>query len=270
MYLDGYLRRIGYGGSREPTLETLRGIVFAHVCSIPFENLDVLLGRGVSLAPGDVERKLVLEGRGGYCFEQNSLLLEVLKELGFAVTPMSARVRLKAPREVVPPRTHLFLRVEIEGVPWLADVGIGGLNPTAPLRLDLFDAEQHTSHETWRIVREQGQPGPRYFQQVLLGAEWGDLTEFTLEEMPPIDREIGNWWTSGHPQSKFRKMLFVGKARPDGTRIAIRDREFTHRRGPEILERIVLENSRQLLEILAGRFDLHLPEQTEIPPADLS
>src|SRR5918993_759721 len=95
MYLNAYLARIRYTGPREPTLDTLRGIVLGHATSIPFENLDVLLGRGVSLADQDVEQKLVRDRRGGYCFEQNSLLLRALSALGFAATPLSARVRLQ-------------------------------------------------------------------------------------------------------------------------------------------------------------------------------
>lgn len=265
MDLEKYFQRIGYEGSREANLETLRGIVFEHVCSIPFENLDVLLDRGVSLAPGDVERKLVHYGRGGYCFEQNSLLLEVLTALGFAVKPLSARVRLSAPREIMPPRTHLFLRVDLDGVPWLADVGIGGLSPTGPIRLDVMEVEQTTPHESRRIIQEGGNPYPRYFQQAWLGTHWGDVNEFTLEEMPPIDREIGNWWTSTHPQSRFRQSMMVGKAERDGTRVSILDREFTHRRGAEVLERFGLSDSEHALKVLAERFGLHLPKRTEIP-----
>lgn len=207
MDLDAYLARVRYAGPREPTLAALRQLVLHHACAIPFENLDVLLGRGVSLADADVERKLVRERRGGYCFEQNSLLLRALTALGFAAAPLSARVRLKAPREFVPPRTHLFLRVDIDGAPWLADVGIGGLSPTAPVRLDLLDAEQPAPHEPRRIVREPGEPSPRYFHQARLGDAWADVYEFTLEEMPAIDREVGNWWTSTSPQSKFRQNL---------------------------------------------------------------
>src|SRR3982751_885916 len=110
--LDAYFARIGYAGSRAPTLDTLHAILAAHVRTIPFENLDVLLGRGISLAPADIERKLVRDRRGGYCFEQNGLLLMVLTALGFRATPRSARVRLRHPRDSTPPRTHLFLRVE--------------------------------------------------------------------------------------------------------------------------------------------------------------
>lgn len=264
MDLDAYLSRIRYTGPREPTLDALRGLLLAHACAVPFENLDVLLGRGVSLADADVERKLVRDRRGGYCFEQNSLFLRVLIAFGFTAAPLSARVRIKAPRDFTPPRTHLFVGVTIDGVPWLADVGVGGLSPTAPVRLDLLDQEQPTPHEPRRIVREERSPTPRYFHQAKLGDAWADVYELTLEEMPVIDREVGNWWTSTSPQSKFRQNLMVAIARPDGTRVSILNREFTHRRGAEVLERFEFADRGQLLAVLAERFGLHLPADTPL------
>ncbi len=262
MNLDAYLVRIGHTGSREPTLAVLRQIILAHSCSIPFENVDVLLGRGVSLADADVERKLVEDRRGGYCFEQNSLLLRALTSLGFSVTPLSARVRLKAARDVVPQRTHLFLSVTIGGVPWLADTGVGGLSPTGPFRLDLLDHEQSTPHESRRIVREDGEPLPRHFHQAKVGDAWADVYEFTLEEMPVIDREVGNWWVSTHPSSRFRQNLVVAMAAPDGTRMSVLNREFTHRRGAEVLERFEFSGERHLVNVLEERFGIRLPSDT--------
>ena len=144
--LDAYFARLGLDGPRPPTLATLSAIVLAHIRAIPFENLDVLLGRGIDLDPAAVEHKLVHARRGGYCFEHNSHLLHVLGALGFAVTPLSARVRVNRARDDTPPRTHVLVRVDLDGTPWLADVGVGGLSPTAPLRLDP-EAEQATPHE---------------------------------------------------------------------------------------------------------------------------
>lgn len=262
MNIDDYFKRIGYTGAAKPTIDVLRDIILAHACSIPFENLDVLLGRGISLDHDCVDRKLIHDQRGGYCFEQNSLLLRVLEAIGFSVTPLSARVRVKLPRDVITPRTHLFLRVELDGVPWLADVGVGGLSPTGPFRLDLLEVEQQTPHESRRVVREDRQPSPRYFHQARFGDQWVDVHEFTLEEMPPIDREQGNWWTSTHPNSKFRQNLFAGLSRPDGTRISILNREFTHRHGARVLEQFEIADPEQLLSILGERFGLRFPAGT--------
>src|SRR6185436_14106773 len=104
--------------------------------------------------------------------------------IGFEATPLSARVRFERPRGIIPPRTHLFVRVEIDGQSWLADVGIGALSLTGALRLHVGDP-QSTPHEPRRIVRE----GALWLHQVRFGLEWYDVCEFTLEAMPPIDRE---------------------------------------------------------------------------------
>jgi N-hydroxyarylamine O-acetyltransferase len=251
--LDAYFRRIGYSGSREPSLATVNSLVCAHVQSIPFENLDVLLGRPISLDPASLERKLIHERRGGYCFEQNGLLLLVLEALGFTVTPLSARVRWQRPRDFIPPRTHLFARVEIEGVSWLADVGCGSMSPSAALRLAL-DIEQPTPHETRRLVKE----GTMYFQQVHLANEWHQVTEFTLEEMPPIDCELANWYTSTHPQSMFKNNLLVARAAPAGRRVTLLGQKFTQRDATGLADTRTLGSKAELLQVLAEHFDLHL------------
>src|SRR4051812_2008631 len=91
--LDAYFRRIGYSGSRTPTFEVLAAIHERHVRTIPFENLDILLGRDIRIDLASVSRKLVHDQRGGYCFEQNTLFAGVLRALGFVVRPLIARVR---------------------------------------------------------------------------------------------------------------------------------------------------------------------------------
>jgi hypothetical protein len=141
--LDAYFSRIAYRASREPTLATLHAITAAHAAAIPFENLDVLLARPIHLDAETLQRKLVHERRGGYCFEQNGLLLLILQALGFQVVPISARARHQIPRDVVPPRTHVFLRVDLDDGSWLVDVGLGNLSLTSAIRLELV-SEQST------------------------------------------------------------------------------------------------------------------------------
>ena len=259
--LDAYFARTGYTGARAPTLETLHAIAWHHATSIPFENLDVLLGRDINLDPAAVERKLVREKRGGYCFEQNSLLLHVLGALGYRVTPLSARVRIQRPRDFTPPRTHLFVRVELAGEPWIVDAGIGSLSLTSAIRFAL-DVEQATPHDTRRLIQEGG----RYFHQVKLGDEWADVCEFTGEEMLPIDRELANWWTSTNPESKFRQNLMAGRAGADGLRRTILNREFTVRRRADVLEKREIADADELLALLAQHFDLNFSAGTRFGP----
>lgn len=257
--LDAYFARIGYTGSREPSLATLSAIQFRHACSIPFENLDVLLKRGIALELDALQRKLVTERRGGYCFEQNWLLLHVLRELGFRATPLAARVRFRQPRDFVPPRTHIFVRVDLDSEQWLADVGVGGLSPTAPIRF-VPDLEQESPHEPRRIVRENG----RFYHQVRLAGVWEDVCEFTGEEMYAIDREVGNWWTSTNPSSRFAQNIMAAIANADGTRFVLENRSFLHRQASDgqILESIEIGGSSQLLDLLHRRYGLAIPAGT--------
>lgn len=266
--LDAYFARIGYIGPREASLPTLNQIALGHAQAIPFENLDVISGRGVSLDLASVQQKLVESRRGGYCFEQNGLLLQVLLAMGFDAQPISARVRIGRTRDMTPPRTHLFVRVEIEGESWLADVGVGGLSATTALRLEL-NVPQRTPHETRRIIHENGV----YYHQALLGDDWTDVSEFTLEVMPPIDREVANWYTSMHPQSHFRDRLMVARAASEGRRMTMLNTEFSVRDAEGKAVKRELHTKGELLEVLEEEFGLKLdPEVRFIVPelADLT
>lgn len=258
MDLDAYFERIGYSGPTPPTVDTLHALAGAHAQAIPFENVDVLLGRGVHLADEAVETKLIGAGRGGYCFEQNTLMMRALTQLGYAVRPLSARVRQGRPRDVIPPRTHVFLEVTVDGAPWMVDVGVGGFSLTSALRMDTEDA-QPTPHETRRLVRD----GERWLHQVSLGETWMDLSEYTGEEMPAIDREIGNWFTSTHPASRFRTTLMVGLARPDGGRLTLLNRELTERTREGVVHTTIADHD-ALVALLAGRFGIAVPEGARI------
>ena len=262
MDLAAYFQRIGYSGQYEPSFALLSALTEAHSQAIPFENLDVLLGRPISLAPEALFQKLVVDGRGGYCFEQNGLFLEVLRELGFQVAPLSARVRLQRPRDFTPPRTHVFLRVELDGESWLTDVGVGGLSLTSPLRLTV-GAEQTTRHEPRRITQE----GTRLFHQVRLGADWQDVCEFTLEEMPPIDRVLANWYTSAHPESHFKNRLIVARAAPEGQRVSILNDEFTLRDRDGVATTQRMASPTELLAVLLKHFGLSFPADTRFGQA---
>lgn len=261
--LDAYFARIGYRGPRTPTLETLNALSIAHVQTIPFENLDVLLGRPIDLDPRALERKLVHDRRGGYCFEQNSLFLHVLTSLGFDAHPLSARVRYQRPRDYTPARTHVLVRIELDES-WLADVGVGGMSLTAALRL-ADPGPQATPHEPRRLVRDNG----LLFHQVQLGDTWHDLYELTLEEMPPIDRIVANWYTSTHPDSHFKTRLTVARALPDGGRLTILNRELTVRRRDGSTDRHLIASPDELLTVLAERFGLDFPPDTRFPCAAL-
>ena len=255
--LAAYFSRIGYRGPGAPTVEALNALTSAHVQAIPFENLDVLLGRGIDLAPEAIFDKLVRQRRGGYCFEHNGLFLEVLTALGFTVRPLSARGRILTPRGPIPPRTHLLLEAHVAGERWLTDVGVGALSLTSAIRFAVDD-EQQTPHEPRRIVRE----AEHWLHQARLGDTWTDVYEFTGEEMPPIDREVGNWYTSAHPRSHFRSLLIAARAAPDGGRVTLRDGELKRRDHQGRAETRTIGSAEELLAVLRTEFGLAFPPGT--------
>lgn len=159
--LGAYLRRLSYNGPREPSLAVLGAIVGAHAAAIPYENINVLLKRGVQLDLASLQHKMVGGKRGGYCFEQNTLLEAGLNALGFAVTPLVARVVRGHSNPVEVGRNHKILRVELPEGPYLADVGFGSLTPTVPLGVSrgkgAGDAARTIPADTsWRPVDATG------------------------------------------------------------------------------------------------------------------
>jgi len=251
--IDRYFARIGYHGNREPTLATLREVHQHHVQSIPFENLDVLLGQRIDLTLAAIVQKIITQQRGGYCFEQNTLLHEVLRQLGFEVTPLLARVRWQVPASIATPLTHMVLIVKIGDQSWLADVGFGGIGTPTPLLLG-NPAEQATSHEPRRLRTD----GDQVTHQVRLGETWRDVYQFHLHPPPPIDFELGNWFSCTHPRAMFVNNLVVTRVEPTG-RLALFNHDFTRRKldGSTVTSHV--KSPAELDELLAGAFGLHLP-----------
>jgi N-hydroxyarylamine O-acetyltransferase len=188
--LDAYLERIGLRG-RPGIAEMHR----AHVTSIPFENLDPYRGTAVSLEPADLQRKLVRERRGGYCFEQNLLFKAALEELGAEVEPTLARV---GERGTERSRTHLLLRVHLDGELWHADVGFGRGTLLEPIP---FGPGEEQVQEGWRfrVIAD----GPELVLRTVTDGAWVDGYSFVPERAPLIDIETSNWYTATHPHSPF-------------------------------------------------------------------
>lgn len=262
--LAAYFARIGYHGSQEPTLATLTALHQRHARSIPFENLDVLLGRPINIEPAAIAQKLVHDRRGGYCFEQNALLRDVLTALGFRVTPLIARVRWQVPADVPTALTHMFLRVDLTEGPFLADVGFGSRSLYSPLAL-AYDREQSGSFEPRRLIRRDGVV---VHQSPHEGA-WSDVYQFHLDPAPHVDFEVGNWFTSTHPQSRFKQNLVAAIAGADCRHVLL-NREVITRHADGRVDKRQIESPEELLAVLAGTFGLHLPAGTRFSAPNLS
>jgi len=264
MNLEKYLERIGCTEIPKCDLNSLRSIQFGHATSIPFENLDPLCGKDVSLNIDAIQFKLVEQKRGGYCFEQNALLAAALREVGFAVDELSARVWYNALVGVAPPLTHVFLAVSIDNCRWLVDCGVGGSTPTGIMPLDQVGVVEKMLGEERRIIALNGRLTPAFMHQVLYEKEWKDVYEFSGERLLKIDQEVGNWWTNSYPDSKFRKNLMVGIINLDGTRYSIVNNKFVHRGGSKIIEEIIIKSREHLTLLLNKFFKLQLPNETNV------
>jgi N-hydroxyarylamine O-acetyltransferase len=258
--LDRYLARIGYTGTPRPDLDTLRELTELHPATIPFEGVDVLLGRPIDLSPCAIQAKLVDGGRGGYCFEQNGLLKRVLEAVGFAVEGLIARVLWMLPAGTPPmPLTHMALRVTIDGERWLADVGFGACVAGAPLRFDAMATEQPTRHETFRVIRR----GAWTLLEAQLPDGWHPLYMLSPEPALDADYVAANWYTSTHPDSGFRRELRVARTAPDQRTTLMNDR-LTIRRSEGGMERRFLseqEIARALVDTFGLRLDAESAQQ---------
>jgi N-hydroxyarylamine O-acetyltransferase len=252
--VPAYFARIGYDGPTEPGLATLAAIVAAHATAIPFENLDVLLGRPVRLDDEGLMQKLVHKRRGGYCFEHNSLLWRVLLALGFTVEGLAARVVWRRIENTPGPRTHMLLRVILPEGDFLADVGFGGLTLTAPIRMQI-GPEQTTPHEVHRLVEARGETE----LQADLDGRWTRLYHFSSLPQAPIDYEVANWYTATHPTSVFVNTLMAARPTPE-RRYTMLGRDFTirHRHGP--VERRDVADAAEFGSILREHFHIDMPD----------
>jgi N-hydroxyarylamine O-acetyltransferase len=256
--LDAYFHRIGYSGQPSADLETLRSLHYCHAVAIAFENLSPLLNHPVLLDLPSLQQKLIHQGRGGYCFEQNALFRSVLTSLGFQVTSLAARVLWGVPEGIITPRSHMVLLVHIDGAPYLADVGFGGLTLTTPLALQP-DLEQPTTHEPFRLIHTDHS----YNLQAHFGQEWKPLYQFDLQKQESPDYEVSNWFVSTHPKSLFTNSLIA--ARPDtNCRYALRDNQFTIHYLNGSKEKHQLTTVEELFAVLSNEFHLVLPDSQDL------
>ncbi|MGK8504986.1 arylamine N-acetyltransferase family protein [Nocardia asiatica] len=214
--LDAYLARIGFDGERAPTVRTLHELVRAHTTAIPFENLEIILGRSIPLDLPSLQDKLVRRRRGGYCYENVGLFAAALERLGFGVTGLSGRVSMgagPAPR----PATHALLRVttaEDDRV-WLADVGFGA-GPLAPFELSAATGEFSAGEWKYRLESTRGELDSELWVLHQFGRDgWVDRHSFTLTPQYRIDYAVGNHFVSTSPRSPFTTRPYAQRFRAD-------------------------------------------------------
>ncbi|RUU44772.1 MULTISPECIES: arylamine N-acetyltransferase [unclassified Mesorhizobium] len=253
--IDAYFARIGYTGLRDASLKTLKSLHLLHPQAIPFENLDPFLGHPVRLDLASLQEKIVARGRGGYCFEHNLIFMHVLKALGFAVSGLAARVLWGQPDEAITARSHMLLRVELDGRTYIADVGFGGLTLTAPLLLRP-GLEQKTPHETFRMV----ETGDHFRLQANVGGDWRTVYRFDMQQNYEVDYSVSNHFLSTHPTSHFLSSVIAARALP-GRRYALRNNRLsTHHLGGRT-EQMEIATAAELADVLEGPLEIAIPDR---------
>lgn len=259
--LNAYLDRIGLSSAPPPTVGGLAQLVRAHRLAIPFENLDISLGRGISIDPDAVFDKLVRRRRGGYCFEQNALLDRAVNALGIEGRPLLARVWLGVDDDDnVPPLTHQLELVHLDGAPWIVDGGFGGSYcPPMPLvegesavgpegarhRLRRHD------HFEWMLERI----GPDAHTDGRGGAspDWQRQYSFTLAAVHRADRELCNHWTATRPDTRFTSLVIASRVTADGF-LSLTGLTLREGRGTQEARETILDSAVALRDVLDSRF----------------
>ena len=257
--LSAYCRRIGYERRVEPDLETLRGLSKAHARSIPFENLEIHLGRPMSLDDQNLQRLLIVERRGGYCFQMNLLFAKALEVVGFPVTLLQARVWL-ASAGAVPAPDHLALQVQIGSELWLVDAGFGGGGLRRPIPLRVGE-ESVQGGRRYRL-REAGRYGTML--ERLEGEKWVGLYSFDTRPCLPIDFAHANYFLSTSPESFFVQNRVCAIATEEGETTLLND-TLRIRHGDEMQE-LRVEDGPDYLAALREYFGIDLVSGTVLKP----
>ncbi|GHA04272.1 arylamine N-acetyltransferase [Streptomyces spiroverticillatus] len=245
------MARIGYAGELAATVEVLHALHRAHVRAIPFENVEVALGRPVSLDLKRLQQKMVAGARGGYCYEQNSLLAAVLERIGFEVAGRGARNRTRG--DALLPVTHAVLAVTVEDEQWLVDAGFGWQGPLEPVPLRA--GAQVRQSDGWSFaVAEEGE-GILVLRS-LRAQGWVDLYAFAPQTLHPVDFELMNHYSSTHPRSSFVGKVVAHHIAPDSRYGFVADALRTGRADGSFDERPVAPD--ELDGLLAEVFGIEL------------
>jgi N-hydroxyarylamine O-acetyltransferase len=249
--LPAYLNRIGYNGPTRANYATLAGLLAAHMNAIRFENIDVLLGRPIQLDLASLQEKMVVNRRGGYCFEQATLFLAAIRAIGFDATPRTSRVILVLKPDQSP-RGHMYLLVHLPEGDFIADPGLGGLACRTPIPLD--GAAVREGDESFSIATDaRGRVLTIKAPDRTIDA-W--ISGFDGDNW--IDFEVGNHWFATHRASPMINRLMLRAATANG-RITVMNRDVTIRENGAV-STSRLNDRAELRRLVAAHLGFDCPE----------
>ena len=249
-FSDRYIRALGMQTS-SPDLAFLTEITRHHTAKFAFSSVGPLLGDDLPLDTRSLYQRIVVDRRGGYCFEQNGLLYAMLQELGFDVSLYLARVIYD--QDIHPPLTHRITLVKIDGHRYIADVGFGPLGPQRPVCLSGKE-----SAENFRSFRIEERRSGEFHMQTLRDGKFYSLYRFELARYGPSDCEVGHFYSHKHPAATFVNHLVVSSIMDDEIR-SLRNHEYwlITENGEQ---RQVIADAAQLHAILNTRFGIKVSE----------
>jgi N-hydroxyarylamine O-acetyltransferase len=223
-----------------------------HVANFCFNNFAVLLGQPISLDISDIVKKIVVESAGGYCFEHNRLMHDVLESLGFKVRCSIARVINN--QDIDSPRTHRVTILKWQNDDYLVDVGFGANCPISPVRIGDFN-EADVNKQNFRIILNQHQD---YQLEKLTKTDYYSLYTFNKNRYTEADCLVGNFYSYQHPDAVFVNNLVVSLIRPKTILSLIND--VYHRIGKNGTEVINIKDHKVLQAIIKQDFNIELGE----------
>jgi N-hydroxyarylamine O-acetyltransferase len=250
MRLHDYLGRLRIDAIGPPTLDALRRLHTAHREMFLFENVSIQTGGRISVELDDIEHKFLDDRRGGYCFEHNTLFAAALRDAGFTLVALLGRVRRGPPERWA--RTHMVLRVDVEGTPYLADVGFGaiGLIEPIPMRDGATDTQRGIAY----TLRKTDHLWVLSMQDTTQSM---DLYEFAEEPQTIGDVVVANHYTSTHPESMFRKTLTIQGVRGND-RVILRNETLTRWDNGVMTEETI--DRAKLRNVARDLFGVDLPD----------
>lgn len=249
MNMDAYLQRLNYNGPRTRTLETLQALHQAHLLAVPFENLDIHLGRAIVLEEEALYDKIVRQRRGGFCYELNGLFAALLRELDFEVNLLSGRVMENG--ELGPEFDHLTLLVQLDEDRWLADVGFGD-SFREPLRLE--ESKEQSQHGVAYRLNNSG--GQWTMQRRLPNHDWEQQYRFTLQPHRLVEFDGMCHYHQTSPASHFTQQRICSRATPEG-RVTLSDMRLIITDNGQRQE-TVLQNQEEYRHALQEHFGIDL------------
>ncbi len=259
--VDNYLERIGYGSLVKLDEAGLYGVHEAHSYAVPYENLEIMDGKPLTLDVESVYNKIVVRRRGGYCFEVNGLFSWLLSQLGFGPVEYFGRWMWNEPLKA-PLKRHRISKVKIGGISYICDVGVGVPTYVRPLVFEVGLVQEQCGI-SFRIIQDDvlGYLVQRAFKD----KDWENFFSFTEERALPIDFYYAHYWCTTHPDSIFLKNTMVHLPTKNGRNTiadifdpvaAIKVREFRSTMPDGSVSRFIPRNRQEYAQALKELFGI--------------